>query len=197
LLNCSNTKITKIPREFTQLTRLNCSNTKITEIPKELTQLIELRCGCTNITEIPKELTQLAHLYCSNTNITEIPREFTQLIELHCWRTNITEIPRELTRLIELQCRDTKITEIPVQSLLYLTCHNCPNLFKIPLRFKKRLVNKYNFLRVPTKSRMIFNQYKKGYLESVHFNMEIKFNEVYWAPGGKGALELFQKYKLN
>ena len=133
-------------------------------------------CAYTNITEIPQEFTQLSLVNCGNTNITEIPRELTQLTYLHCNHTKITEIPRELTQLTSLGCYD------------------CPNLVKIPLRFKERHVNDDNFLRVPTKSRIIFLQYKKGYLESVRFNMEIKFNEVYWAPGGQGALELFEKY---
>ena len=136
----------------------------------------DLYC-CAEITEIPKELTQLEYLFCFNTKITEIPRELIQLTVLSCSGTNITEIPSQIaSRLTELHCR------------------NCPNLAKIPLRFKEEYVNDYNFLRVPTKSRIIFNQYKKGYIESVRLDMEIKFNEVYWAPGGQGALELFKKY---
>ena len=218
-LNCNITNITEIPHEFTQLTYLNCEKTNITEIPQSDSQLTHLECSYTKITEIPRELTQLTNLICSNTNITEIPALCaSQLLYLNCENTNITEIPQSASQLIVLNCNHTKITKIPALCasqlthldcsntniteipalydswLTYLNCHSCPNLVKIPLRFKKRYVNEYNFLRVPTKSRTIFNQYKKGYIEPIRLDMEIKFNEVYWAPGGQGALELFEKY---
>ena len=194
---CILCKDNNLDYSITELCISYCKNVK--KIPKELTQLTRLSCYHTNITEIPRELTQLKYLNCTNTNITEIPQEFTQLSLVNCGNTNITEIPRELTQLTYLHCNHTKITEIPreLTQLTSLGCYDCPNLVKIPLRFKERHVNDDNFLRVPTKSRIIFLQYKKGYLESVRFNMEIKFNEVYWAPGGQGALELFEKYKLN
>jgi hypothetical protein len=42
---------------------------------------------------------------------------------------------------------------------------------------------------------LIFNKYKRNYLEPIRLQLEIKFNEVYYAPTGKGALELFEKYR--
>jgi len=108
-------------------------------------------------------------LCCSK--VTDIPKEFTQLTWLDFYGTKITKIPKEFTKLTELNCRD------------------CP-LVKIPLQFKERHVKEYNFLRVPTKSRMIFNQYKRSYLEPIRLQLEIN-----WAPSGQGALKLFEKYR--
>ena len=197
-LHCPNTKITEISKEFTQLECLNCSNTNITEIPKEFTQLIVLKCYDTEIKEIPKEFTQLEYLNCSFTNITEIPKEFTQLTYLNCSNTNITEIPAQIaSQLTGLDCSNTNITEIPSQ-LTELYCSNCPNLVKVPENFKKKYINEYNFIRVPTLSRLLFNKYKRNnYSEKIRLELEIKFNEVYYAPTGQGALELFEKYTLK
>jgi Leucine-rich repeat (LRR) protein len=183
-LTCSKAKKIpkKIQKEFTKLTVLDCSRKKITKLPKEFTQLTWLNCCYTKITEIPKEFTQLTYLNCSETQITTIPKELDKLERLHCSYTKITEIPKEFTQLTQLNCSETKITEIPkeITQLTGLYCYNCPNLVKVPEKFKEEYVSKYNFLRVPTKSRIIFNQYKKGYIESVRFDMEIKFNEVYY-----------------
>jgi len=100
-------------------------------------------------------------------------------------------------QLIQLSCSNTKITEIPKEftQLIYLYSCYCPNLVKVPEKFKKDYINKYNFLSVPTLSRLVFNKYKRNYLEPIRLQLEIKFNEVYYAPTGKGALELFEKYR--
>jgi Leucine-rich repeat (LRR) protein len=192
-------RVTEIPKEFTQLTYLNCSFTNITEIPKEFTQLTHLYCSYTNITEIPKELSQLTVLGCDNTKITEIPKEFTQLTELYCSNTKMTEIPFEFTQLTVLYCSNTEIPEIPKEftKLTDLFCLDCPNLVKVPEKFKEEYINEYNFLRVPALSRLKFNNYKRSYSENIRLQLEIKFNEVYYAPTGIGALELFEKYKLT
>jgi Leucine-rich repeat (LRR) protein len=195
-LDCSHTEITEIPKEFTNLTELVCHNTNITEIPREFTQLTWLNCSYTEITEIPKEFTNLTELDCSNTNITEIPKEFAQLTQLYCSYTKITEIPKEFTKLTYLNCSNTKITEIP-KKINWLYCHNCPNLVKVPEKFKKEYIKEYNFLQVPVLSRLIFNKYKRSYSENIRLQLEIKFNEVYYAPTGKGALELFKKYEIR
>jgi len=175
LVCCS--KVTEIPKEFIHLTYLDCSFTKITEIPKELTQLEILCCLNTKIKKIPKEFTRLTKLFCSCTNIREIPKEFTQLGVLNCDNTKITEIPKEFINLVYF-------------------CYDCPNLVKVPENdFKERYKQDYNFIRVPVVSRLIFNKYKRIYSENIRLQLEIKFNEVYYAPSGKGALELFEKYK--
>jgi len=192
----SNTNITKIPKEFKQLTYLNCSHTGITEIPKEFTQLETLECYNTKITGIPKEFTKLTYLDCRNTKITEVPKEFTKLTYLDCRNTKIAGIPKEFTQLKFLDCINTKITGIPKEftKLTFLDCSNCPNLVKVPEKFN-RYIKEYNFLRVPTLSRLLFNKYKRSYSENIRLHLELKFNEVYYAPTGKGALELFEKYK--
>jgi len=182
-LDCCS-EVTEIPKEFIHLTYLNCyDNKKITEIPKELTQLEILACSNTKITEIPKELTQLGVLNCKNTQITEIPKELTQLIWLDCSNTKITEIPKEFIR----------------HTLLYF-CSDCPNLVKVPEQCKQEYIKEYNFIRVPAISRLKFNNLKRIYSENMRLQLEMRleleFNEVYYAPSGKGALELFEKYKI-
>jgi len=82
------TKVTGIPKEFTQLTQLSCSNCPLlTSIPREFTQLTTLDCyNCPLLTSIPKEFTQLTELLCYDCPLlTSIPKEFTQLTELYCW----------------------------------------------------------------------------------------------------------------
>jgi Leucine-rich repeat (LRR) protein len=197
-LYCNNTKISYIPKEFTRLTHLDCSYTQITYIPKKFTQLMTLYCTSTQITYIPKEFTQLIHLDCTYTKITELPKELTQLVGLNCSNTQITYIPKEFTHLNYLYCNYTDIVEIPkevVQRNTILRCSNCYKLAKIPEEYKKQYIKEYNFLRVPPLYRLKFNKYKKIYIETIRIDIEIRFNEVYWAPGGKGALELFEKYR--
>jgi hypothetical protein len=43
--------------------------------------------------------------------------------------------------------------------------------------------------------KIIFKVIKKKYLDSVRLTLEIKFNEIYYAPDGEGAKKLFEKYK--
>ena len=62
--------------DFT-ITQLVCC-TRITSIPKEFTQLTSLYCyNCPNLTSIPKEFTQLTWLSCHDCPLlTSIPKKF-------------------------------------------------------------------------------------------------------------------------
>jgi len=162
--------------DYSAVTSLFCCS-EVKAIPKEFVWLKVLRCAGTQITEVPKELTRLIILDCSSTKIKEIPKELTQLNYLYLYNTPITEIPKEL-------------------GLIELNAWNCPNLVKIPEIFKERYKQDYNFIRVPVVFRLKFNNLKRIYSENIRLQLEIKFNEVYYAPSGKGALELFEKYKI-
>jgi hypothetical protein len=58
----------------------------------------------------------------------------------------------------------------------------------------KALLN-YHFFKLPKVD--LFKSYKKTYVENIRLTLEIRFNEIYWAPTGKGAQELFQKYSVT
>ncbi len=100
------------------------------------------------------------------------------LTELDCSGCqNLVRIPDTLTRLTDFCCFD------------------CPKLETIPKKYVPNYKNEYNFLRVPTKNKLLFKRYKKSYHQEILLQQEIKFNEVYWAPDGPGAHQLFEKYK--
>jgi len=47
---------------------------------------------------------------------------------------------------------------------------------------------------IPTMLQMKFTSNKAKYVDEKRLAIEVRFNEIYYAPNGKGALELFEKY---
>ena len=138
-LDCSNSEITKIPREFVNLTELNCNDCpQLKEIPNTLVNLKELNCNdCPQLKEIPNTLVNLKKLNCNNCpQLKEIPNTLVNLTFIFCKNcTKLTEIPNTLVNLTELKCSDCpKLKEIPntLVNLILLKCDGCPQITCIP-----------------------------------------------------------------
>jgi hypothetical protein len=108
----------------------------------------------------------------------------------------LTEISVTLTENSWVWCHDCpRLETIPLTQVFQLHCYNCPLLsakvIKPSYLFK---CGDCPLLEInPAK----FKKTKKRYINTLRLSLEIRFNEIYWAPTGQGALELFEKYQMT
>lgn len=119
VLDLSNQKLTEVPAQISQLTKLNelsFKNNNLTEVPKEvlnITTIISLDLSSNQILSLPPEISQLINLQLldlSNNQLTAIPRQIQSLIQLHTLKLTGNELSLEDKETIKKLLPATQIT---------------------------------------------------------------------------------------
>lgn len=111
-LDISYSNSSHIP-ELPQLRTLNCSYTKVSKLPETLINLETLICASSRVMYVPTTYTNLRHLDIYETFVIELPKEYTLLERLCCAFSLVFEIPPTYTGLTYLNCEFSMVNQIP------------------------------------------------------------------------------------
>lgn len=119
VLDLSNQKLTEVPAQISQLTKLNelsFKNNDLTEVPKEvlnITTIISLDLSNNQISTLPPEISQLINLQLldlSNNKLTTIPSPIQSLIQLRTLKLTGNDLSLTDKETIKKLLPATKIT---------------------------------------------------------------------------------------
>ena len=125
-LDCSNNKLTSLPKLNSKLINLDCSNNQITSLPELNTKLLYINCQHNQLTSLPELNTELKYLNCHHNQLTSLPKLNKNLKRLVCSCNLLTTLPKLNNKLEELVCYNNKLTSLPQlnENLLELLCYN-------------------------------------------------------------------------
>ena len=134
-LNCSNNKLTQLPKNmnFPNLLNLKCSNNKLRQLPKNmnLPNLKVLNCWYNQLTQLPENmnLPNLQTLYCSNNKLTQLPENMNlpNLQELYCINNQLTSLPLCILNFSHLILFNYINNEIELSPQIEQFIHNIQN----------------------------------------------------------------------
>ena len=196
-LDLSNNKLTQLPVDILQLTRLttlNLSYNQLTHLPVEigqLTQLTTFNVSNNKLTILPVELwqlTRLAELYLSNTNLIQLPVEIGQLTlltTLDLSGNNLTHLPVDighLTLLTSLYLTNNKLTHLPVEigHLTQLTTlHLSDNMIENILNpIIQRLIQRIENIRRQPNGNTIYTDTQNVHSSSIQQSIRDSINNL-------------------
>lgn len=126
-LNCSNNKLTSLPKLNNTLEKLFCRHNELTELPQLNNSLRELVCRNNKLTKLPELNRYLRHLNCDNNQLTELPPLNESLRELCCGNNQLNKLPEINRSLTHIYCYSNRLFDLPIlpNSVIYIyTTHN-------------------------------------------------------------------------
>jgi len=128
---------------------IDCSNNKLTKLPKLPESLEVLVCNDNNLTELPMLPLNLKNLYCTRNNLIYLPTLPNELTELWCQFNQIKLIPRLPESLETLVCDCNKIEKMPEIHYGIRTLHCSYNNIKTLKNIKDIIyINNVGSLRI-------------------------------------------------
>ena len=102
-INCSNKKVTSIPKGLVKLKTLDCSyNHNLHTLPDDMIGLELLTCNhCNSLDELPSTLINLEYIDCEYSGITQIPSTFDKLCYLKIENTGIVSLPDNILKIFD------------------------------------------------------------------------------------------------
>lgn len=131
----------ELSTNFSKLKILDCSFTKINKIPSNYLNLERLNCKCSNIKDIPDTLIKLIYLNCNFTSIKTLSPNFINLQILKIKHTLIKRLSYKYKSLIKLQIYNN--IYFSQECIKYITINFL--LFHFKTKFK--FINKFKFIK--------------------------------------------------
>jgi hypothetical protein len=147
ILNCSENKLTSIPRLNNTLEILYCDNNKLKNLPKLNDNLEILCCDNNKLKNLPQLNNNLRVLYCSDNYLDSLPKLNDNLKILHCNNNKLNILPLLNNKILEFH-----FYENPIYDVIGTTDINT---VKRKLSILNKFKNMYYYLKFKKKFRDI------------------------------------------